>query len=316
MTRPIPGGSNVVSLHAWMQANRPQQPALPFEESTRDVLLAFRRWGTAAGHSDRTITEREKTVLRVAHECSLADVDGEQLVDWISRLRNPRTGLPATRSTKATYRAQLRAFFGWMRDTGRRDDDPTVALPQMKAPRGVPRPFTPPQVSALTAACSDFRAHQTLGYVLLGGYAGLRNHEIAKVRGEDFAAGVVRVTGKGGVTLDVPLHPLIVDYAQRMPNRGFWFPSDSRAEGHVSRVSVGNAITRAIERAGITGTPHQLRHHFGTQVLRSSRGDLRLAQRALRHASPATTALYTLVADEDLFNAIDGIGGHYVDAAA
>lgn len=62
-----------------------------------------------------------------------------------------------------------------------------------------------------------------------------------------------------------------------------------------------------MKRAGVTGTPHGLRHHFGTQVLRASGGDLRTTQRALRHASPATTAIYTQVADEALFRAIGGI---------
>lgn len=59
-------------------------------------------------------------------------------------------------------------------------------------------------------------------------------------------------------------------------------------------------------RAGVTGTPHALRHHYGTQVLRTS-GDLRTAQRALRHASPASTAIYTQVADDALYRAIAGI---------
>ena len=104
----------------------------------------------------------------------------------------------------------------------------------------------------------------------------------------------------------MPLHPHVAALVERMPRAGYWFPSDS-PEGHVSRVSVSLAIGRAMKRAGVTGTPHGLRHHFGTQVLRASGGDLRTTQRALRHASPATTAIYTQVADEALFRAIGGI---------
>ena len=143
-------------------------------------------------------------------------------------------------------------------------------------------------------------------YVLLAAYEGMRVHEIAKVRGEDFAGGEVRITGKGSVSSTVPLHPHVAALVERMPRAGYWFPSDS-PEGHVSRVSVSLAIGRAMKRAGVTGTPHGLRHHFGTQVLRASGGDLRTTQRALRHASPATTAIYTQVADEALFRAIGGI---------
>jgi integrase len=45
--------------------------------------------------------------------------------------------------------------------------------------------------------------------------------------------------------------------------------------------------------------PHQLRHWFGTNVLRAADGNLRVAQERLRHASPASTAIYTPVEDKD-----------------
>jgi len=197
-------------------------------------------------------------------------------------------------------------WFGWLAETGRRDDNPAASLPAVRAPRGVPRPISPADVARILAACSDPRARSTAAYVLLAAYEGMRVHEIAKVRGEDFAGGEVRITGKGSVSSTVPLHPHVAELVERMPRAGYWFPSDS-PEGHVSRVSVSLAIGRAMKRAGVTGTPHGLRHHFGTQVLRASGGDLRTTQRALRHASPATTAIYTQVADEALFRAIGGI---------
>jgi integrase/recombinase XerD len=142
--------------------------------------------------------------------------------------------------------------------------------------------------------------------VTLAAYEGLRVHEIAQVRAEDFAGGELQVRGKGGVASSVPLHPSVVSVAIHMPQSGYWFPSDAPA-GHVSRVSVSLAIGRAMKRAGVKGTPHALRHHFGTQVLRASGGDLRTAQRALRHASPATTAIYTQVLDETVTRAVTGI---------
>jgi integrase/recombinase XerD len=51
-----------------------------------------------------------------------------------------------------------------------------------------------------------------------------------------------------------------------------------------------------MRRAGVGGTPHQLRHSFGTNALRVA-GDVRVAQELLRHASLATTQLYTAVDD-------------------
>ena len=271
---------------------------LPFE-STPDLLAAFRLHGLASGHSPRTRTAREATILRLAEGSDLLTVTREDLIEWLA-------SLDIAKSSRATYRAHLRVWFGWLAETGRRDDNPAASLPAVRAPRGVPRPISPADVARILAACSDPRARSTAAYVLLAAYEGMRVHEIAKVRGEDFAGGEVRITGKGSVSSTVPLHPHVAALVERMPCAGYWFPSDS-PEGHVSRVSVSLAIGRAMKRAGVTGTPHGLRHHFGTQVLRASGGDLRTTQRALRHASPATTAIYTQVADEALVRAIGGI---------
>jgi len=43
---------------------------------------------------------------------------------------------------------------------------------------------------------------------------------------------------------------------------------------------------------GVTATPHQLRHWFGS-ALYTRTHDLRLVQEMLGHSSPATTAIYT-----------------------
>lgn len=280
-------------LHTWYM------PQLPFDEGLTDLLSAFRVNGIAAGHSARTIDSRESTIRRMGSALDPLTVDTEGLVDWLA-------GLDLARSSRTTYRAHLRAFFAWLRKTDRRDDNPALDLPSARAPRGVPRPISPAGVTAILAACSDPRARLTRAYVILAAYEGLRVHEIAKVRGEDFLDGEVLVRGKGGVTSSVPMHPLVAQLTTTMPRTGYWFPSTSDS-GHVNRVSVSLAIGRAMKRAGVSGTPHGLRHHFGTQALRASGGDLRTTQRVLRHASPATTAIYTQVLDDAAFRAVSGI---------
>lgn len=282
-------------------------PSLPIEETLGETLAAFERHGRAAGHSERTITSRAYTVQRLA--ASGVDVRAatrDQLVDWLAALVDSRTGEPVTRGTKATYRAQLRSFYSWLVDTGRLELSPADKLPTPKPGRGVPHPVTPLQVRRLLDACADPRAATTRAYVLLAAYAGLRVHEIARVRGEDFLGDEIRVRGKGGSDLTVPMHPVLAPLVETMPRTGFWFPSSAR-RGHVDRSSVSSAIKRAMVRAGVPGTPHGLRHHFGTQMLIASGGDLRTTQRALRHASPTTTAIYTQVADDRLRRGVAGI---------
>jgi integrase/recombinase XerD len=91
-----------------------------------------------------------------------------------------------------------------------------------------------------------------------------------------------------------------------MPPVGYWFPSRT-AVGHVEGSWVSTCIRRALRAVGSTATAHQLRHSFGTAVLRSSH-DLRVTQELLRHSSPASTAIYTQVADLDKVDAIRALG--------
>ncbi len=48
---------------------------------------------------------------------------------------------------------------------------------------------------------------------------------------------------------------------------------------------------------------HSLRHSSGTNVYRAT-GDVRMAQRHLRHTNLSTTQIYTHVSDEDLYQAV------------
>lgn len=282
--------------------------ALPMPEMLPDTLEAWRLRGLAAGHSERTINSRADTIRRLSRDgLDPMGATRDELTEWLANLAG-RDGRPVQRSTRATYRAHLRAWFGWLVESGRLETDPAADLPSIKPPRGLPRPVSPGDVEAILAACADNRARQTAAYVILAAYAGLRVHEVAKVRGEDIAAEEIEIVGKGGSRASVPLVPVIERLAGTMPRTGYWFPSGSE-RGHVSRCSVSAAIGRAMKRAGVRGTPHALRHFYCTQVLRATGGDLRKTQRLARHASPATTAIYTQVLDEELRSAAGRIPG-------
>jgi integrase len=126
-------------------------------------------------------------------------------------------------------------------------------------------------------------------------YAGLRSVEVANT-GPDHLTGrrlflpVCKGGGQGWVTLPdwVALEVAAADPWQVTP------PTVRRVVGSVMR------------DAGVTGTPHQLRHWFGTTTLRAC-GNLRVVQGLMRHASPASTALYTLVEDTERTAVVDSL---------
>ncbi|MET9199038.1 tyrosine-type recombinase/integrase [Gordonia sp. NPDC003585] len=94
----------------------------------------------------------------------------------------------------------------------------------------------------------------------------------------------------------------IVAVAARMPVSGYWFPSQ-RAR-HLGGREVTQRIRLHMIRQRVPGTPHCLRHHYGTELVRGG-ADLRVVQELMRHSSLATTAIYTAVSDDRKREAIE-----------
>ena len=149
---------------------------------------------------------------------------------------------------------------------------------------------------------------RTRAMILLAAFAGLRVHEIAKVRGEhlDLVDRRLTVHGKGDITATLPLHHRIVEhaYAAGMPRTGWWFPGSDR--GHQRRESVGQTIKEVMVRAGVLGSAHQLRHWYGSELLANG-VDLRTVQELMRHRSVSSTQIYTQVTDQRRVAGIDSL---------
>jgi integrase/recombinase XerD len=255
-----------------------------------ELLAKWARWMRAEGLAERTVSERPRVVARAASAtgcCPTAFTD-EALVEYLADL--------PTAATKQTYFGALRAWHRWLVARGIRQDDPMDALRRPRAPRRDARPVATGHLQLLLE--SGIR-RRTRTAVLLCSYQGLRVHEAAKVRGEDvdLVGGRLRVVGKGGVDKWVALHPLVAAEAQSYPRRGYWFPSPTRPNRPVRRESLSAVISRAMARAGVPGTAHSLRHWFGTELLNGG-ANSRQTQELLRHQSPATLQIYTLVTIE------------------
>ncbi|HEY7052393.1 MAG TPA: tyrosine-type recombinase/integrase [Mycobacterium sp.] len=263
-----------------------------------DTLITDWRLSQAR-KSPRTLIERERVVRLLARRRRVDPVTATWR-DVAAFLADP-----AFRdSTAVTYYAALRSWFAFLVEIGAREDDPLVRMTAPTAKRGTPHPVT---TTELGAVLRKVNRRRTRAMVLLAAYEGLRVSEIARVRGEHFRGGQLYVRGKGGHELPLPVHPVITDLAATFPRVGLWFPSYTDQAEPITSNNVSRVVSEVMHRAGVNSSAHSLRHWYGTQVLTAAGGNLRTAQRALRHSSPATTAIYTLITDEQLREAIDGL---------
>ncbi len=273
-------------LGAYQRARARWEPTVMDDNQTLDTFAAFER---GKGLADTTVRNRE-SILR-----TLQRTIGTPLLEMeLSDLRR-YLGRPGIKpGSRRTERGAMLAFYAFAQDDNLRDDNPTLRLDAVHAPKGEPRPFTAEQIDAMLTS-GAYR--HTRAMILLGYYQGFRVSSIARVKGDDIdlESGTIRTVGKGSKERTLPLHPVIAELAQTMPRKGWWFPARGGRKGHISPASVTNLITIAKHRAGIldpTLTPHSLRHSFGTDLVEEG-VDIRVVQELMMHESLATTQIYT-----------------------
>ncbi|MGZ0150669.1 tyrosine-type recombinase/integrase [Kribbella sp. WER1] len=242
-------------------------------------------WLRAGGASENTIRTRTTSVRLLCAHAGTADpvsIATMQAVRWLASC--------TAAWTRCTYSTSARAWFAWLVARGYRIDNPMDGVPVPKTPRTTARPAPSDAIRAVLTT----QPRRARAYVTLATFLGLRVHEIAKVRGEEFRDGWYYVTGKGDKAAAIPVHPAVEQLRNGFPEQGFWFPG--RDDGHVWSPTVTKTIGEAFRRCGFEVTAHQLRHWYGTHAQRVGK-DSRVTQQLLRHANLASSQIYTEVAD-------------------
>lgn len=127
--------------------------------------------------------------------------------------------------------------------------------------------------------------------ILLPLYAGFRRAEVAWCSWEWFDRRWewATITGKGGKTRHVPIHPDLRAWLRPNAGTGYLFPGGRGP--HITTTTVNNWFDRIALEARVEATPHQLRHTFA-QTLYQGTGDVHLVQELLGHSKVETTLRY------------------------
>jgi integrase/recombinase XerD len=183
-----------------------------------------------------------------------------------------------------------------------------VPSPAGHALAGLPQALEPGQVEAMLASCDPATAtgRRDRAVLLLLSRMGLRAGEAAGLGLDDidWRRGEITVRGKGGrrdrLPLPADVGTAIVAYLRdgrpaSALDRTVFIAAQAPREP-LSYTGITTIVAEAAARAGIPGPvhAHRLRHSAATAMLRGG-GSLTEIGQALRHARPATTAIYAKV---------------------
>lgn len=256
------------------------------------TLDEYETWLRSWGASDDTVRGRVSVARGRIDAWGLDGFTPDNIQRWLARPN-------LARWSRSTYHGHLTDFCSWLVATGRLEADPMEGVRKPRRPKSLPRPLSEAEVAKVLLAA----AGRQRDWILLALLAGLRAHEIAKIRGEDVTVEHIYVDGKGGVRAELPTHPDLWATAQTYPRSGWWFPSAKVPGEPIAGATVSNYTGQFFRSLGISGSIHRCRHVYGTRLLRSG-VNIRTVQKLMRHASLETTATYTAVDEDELRNAI------------
>ncbi len=276
---------------------------------------------TERGRSDNTVAAYRRDLRTYAgwlrlRGIELGKVDEATISDYVRVLREEgRAPASVARALVA-----VRSLYRFLADEGLLGADPAADVEVPRVPRGLPKPLTEAEVTALLAAVvgddAVARRDRAMLEVLYG--TGVRISELVglSLSGVDRESRFLKVFGKGAKERMVPLGRYADDALGAYLSSGGrdtltperWARRDdadavflNRRGGRLSRQGAWQIVRRHGDRAGLGDrlSPHVLRHSCATHML--DRGaDIRYVQELLGHASLTTTQVYTLVSTERL----------------
>ena len=267
------------------------------------AVTQFLEWlRTIKRASPHTLAAYQRDLARLQQDlpqCQIDDITPHTLRHWAASLH--RRGL-SPRSV-ARHLSAARSLFRYLIRTERLRYNPAQGVSAPRQGKRLPKSLEIEQLAQLVAGEeTDALNVRDRALTELFYSSGLRLAELAGLDTDhlDMGSRLVRVTGKGNRTREVPVGTLALRALQTWltvrpqlaPQSGALFVSQHGARLAVR--SIQQRLAKLARRAGLAQNvhPHMLRHSFASHLLQSS-GDLRSVQEMLGHANISTTQIYT-----------------------
>lgn len=227
-------------------------------------------------------------------------------------------------ATVNVAKAAVRSFYKYLLATEKITKDPSRLIESEKVVNKSPGTFSAAQREKLLQTIAEAKGSpprpgpmRDWMMVTLAYNTGLRVAELVGVNIEDVEdRRTLEVIGKGQKLRVLPLNAAARRaLAEYLPWRAALEIADrkslfvNRFGLRISTRAVEKILKSWLKKAGISGdfSPHSLRHSFATDLVHGG-ANIRVVQEALGHASLETTRRYTRVTDQDMRDAVEGLG--------
>ncbi len=232
----------------------------------------------------------------------------EDIVNYMGKLKDDG----CSTATVCRFISSAKGFCKFLITEGAMSNDPTEKLKTPKQWERLPKALGIEDIKKLlNIDCepSAFSRHplfiRNSAMLELMYASGLRVSEIISIKINDlnFEAGFLRVTGKGSKERVIPMNRRATEKIKKYMHEVRPELLKNRQSPHLFLTNRGELMTRqrfwqALKKfgnmAGISLTPHSIRHSFATHLLDGG-ADLRSVQKMLGHSDISTTQIYTKV---------------------
>lgn len=206
-------------------------------------------------------------------------------------------------ATAARYWSTVRTYHRWLVMTGALQHSPfeMVKAPALR-PSVVVNVPSDADVECLRASLTTPRNRLIVELLL----SGLRASEVVNLRAdalrfENGYGHYLVFRGKGDKERIVPVSSDVTAAIEATDYESEWMVANDDGS-QVTYDAVNGMVDKAAKRAGVRIYPHQLRHHYGTRLIRAG-ANVFSVQKLLGHASVTTTQRYTHMDLTDLVEA-------------
>ena len=262
------------------------------------IVAEYVEFMQACNASARTVKARRQFAAARLRDWGADGITRSNAIAYLADLTRQLNDDVMTDWTISTYHGHMRSLAQWSQAAGYAEADIMLGISKPRRPSSSPNSLSDDEVKRILAAVKgDMR-----DWILLGLYAGLRAHEIAKLKGDDVRPDGIHVRGKGGKRAVLPLSAPLVRMAERRADtKGYWFPGADN--GHIPGHRVSMKVGHLFDSLGIEGSSHRCRHTFGTTLARQGVHSTKIME-LMRHSSLATTQAYIRVVETDLHDAV------------